>query len=266
MHSRQWRREFAQALLLDILHRPGGCPLRGWPISDEISHAELHAPLPKWRIIMTHEQPNLESVIIKVSIGIGRNLAEAEQSIHVAKQRKDEHRYYNIELYQGRRIHEHHEEDNKAIRSYLRLEDKLRKQDDLEGLADLENLKIDPKTGLLNRTGYEIEVMKLRRAGEYHDRVIIFIDGDDMKRTNESLGYEETDRYLVSIGKALRGEIRTRNEPDKKARNVDVLLNRKNDSGGDEFIIDLHCDYAHAEHVARRYVRAIYRAQQELKK
>jgi len=217
-------------------------------------------------IKMTHEQPNLESVIIKVSIGIGHNLAEAEKAIHVSKLRKDEHRYYNIEVYQGRRMHEQHDVGSKVVSCYLRLEDKLVRQNDIEALADLENLKIDPKTGLLNRTGYEIEVMKLKRAGEYHDRVIIFIDGDDMKKANAELGYEETDRYLVSIGKALKGEIRTRNEPDKKARNVDVLLNRKNDSGGDEFIIDLHCDYEHAEKIARRYVRAIYRAQQGLKK
>jgi diguanylate cyclase (GGDEF)-like protein len=212
----------------------------------------------------------MERVAIKVSIGIGRNMAEAEQSLAVAKARKHEKRVYNIELYLGTPlVQEAHDAQhlgasNPAVRSYMRLEEKLGQQQDKAGLKDLQNLKYDPLTGLLNRMGYAVEVAKLKQEGRYHNRVIILIDGDNMKETNTRLGYRKTDQYLTMIGRALKRQVRQRDNTDKKARNVDILLNRKNDSGGDEFIIDLSCPYHHAEPIARRYVGAMYTAQVKL--
>jgi GGDEF domain-containing protein len=209
-----------------------------------------------------HASPvSLEDVVIKVSVGIGRNMGEAEAALSRAKAKKKEGRYYNIETYEGMPLSCDAPYESQAVRSYLRLEQKLEEQGDIAGLCDLENLKYDLKTGLLNRMGYEVEVLKLKNRGAYTDRVIILIDGDDMKGANSRLGYEGTDRYLACIGSALKGQVRQRDDSDRKARNVDILINRKNDSGGDEFIVDIGCDVRFAEGIARRYVHAIYQEQ-----
>jgi hypothetical protein len=219
----------------------------------------------------------LEGVVIKVSVGIGHSLAEAEDSLARAKQRKPEARYYNIEMYSGESIPDPEKMESRAVKSYLDIEQRLSEIGDSESLHNLEVLKYDSMTGLLNRMGYEVEVARLKNKGEYENRVIILIDGDNMKRTNAELGYEGTDRYLVAIGSALKSQVRSNREAgsdagkkgrdsDTKARNVDVLLNRKNDSGGDEFIVDIGCDYSNAEGIAMRYIDAMYAAQRSVVK
>ncbi len=213
---------------------------------------------------MSFSPSALEQVVIKVSIGIGRNIEEAEAGLAMAKQRKHEGRLYNIEHYSGKPLAHEVETSNKTVQSYLRLEDKLSQMDDKEGRDDLENLKQDPKTGLLNKVGYMVEVAKLRKESKYDNRLIILIDGDNMKQANTLLGYEVTDEYLEVMGRALKRQIRSIETPFNNVRNTDILLNRKNDSGGDEFIIDISCDHAHAELVAKRYVEAMYLAQLEL--
>jgi diguanylate cyclase (GGDEF)-like protein len=206
----------------------------------------------------------LEDVVIRVSIGIGRNLAEAEHSLSRAKQRKNTGLRYNIEVYHGESISVPEPEHNPVVESYLRLEQRLLSEGFQEEISDLENLKYDAKTGLLNRMGYEVEVRKLQRRQAYDERVIILVDGDNMKHANTTLGYEITDRYLEAIGRALKGQVRKEPVTSRGPREVDVLVNRKNDSGGDEFIIDLDCEYQHAESIARRYVDAMYDAQAAL--
>lgn len=213
---------------------------------------------------MTLEQSDLERVVIRVSVGIGRNIEEAEEVLLRAKERKPESRRYNIEVYSGPGMPFPVEVQSDTVKSYLKLEQRLKIYGDDEGLKDLENLKHDPKTGLLNRVGYLVEVAKLRNKGLYRNRVIIFIDGDDMKKANSLLGYAGTDRYLEAMGSALKSQIRQIETPYNTTRNIDILLNRKNDSGGDEFIVDLSCDYSQAERIARRYVDAMYSAQLEL--
>ncbi|MFC1741642.1 GGDEF domain-containing protein [Nanoarchaeota archaeon] len=208
--------------------------------------------------------PDLESVMIKVSIGIGHNLTEAEEGLKVAKSRKDENRHYNIELYRGESLPPPMEERNPVVDSFIRLEQKLRCENLEDSISDLYMLKHDPKTGLLNRMGYEVEVQKLRQRHSYDNRVIILIDGDDMKRTNTRLGYELTDRYLEAIGHALKRQVRQASFTRDGMREADVLVNRKNDSGGDEFIIDIACDYRNAASIAERYVHAMYALQSEL--
>ncbi|MBW2997179.1 GGDEF domain-containing protein [Candidatus Woesearchaeota archaeon] len=202
---------------------------------------------------------DLEGVVIKVSVGIGRNMAEAEYALFNAKQRKHECRQYNIVQYDGTEIIcPPIDTGSDAVQSYLTIEQKLAEQNDKDGLEHLENLKHDPMTGLLNRTGYSVEVKRLTDQGRYNDRIIMILDGDDMKKANALLGYEKTDTYLVAIGKALKNELRQ----DKQApRPNDILLNRKNDSGGDEFVIDISCSCTQAENIARRYVDAVYNAQ-----
>jgi GGDEF domain-containing protein len=207
---------------------------------------------------------SLDDVVIKVSVGIGRSMAEAEAALLVAKARKGEGRCCNIEQYEGFPLFSEEPFESPAVSSYLRLEGKMAKQRDLAALLDLESLKHDPKTGLLNRTGYGVEVSKLRGRGMYNDRVIILIDGDDMKDANSRMGYDETDRYLAAMGLALRDQVRTGVRADVASRGHDILINRKNDGGGDEFVVDLSCDYADAGKIAERYVCAMYSAQVRL--
>ncbi|MBW2967272.1 diguanylate cyclase [Candidatus Woesearchaeota archaeon] len=202
----------------------------------------------------------LETVVIKVSIGIGHNVEEAELALREAKTRKGQD-FYNIVVYAGAPVAAEEVTSAPDVECYLRLEDRL--QDDLSALMDLENLKYDPKTGLLNRVGYEVAVQKLKDRGQYGERVFMLIDGDDMKRANAALGYSTTDRYLEAIGNALRSEVRQSDETGD-ARDVDILVNRKNGAGGDEFVVDIGCSYRNAPRIARRYVRAMYSAQMEL--
>lgn len=201
----------------------------------------------------------LEGVVIRVSVGIGRNMAEAEYALFNAKQRKRDNKMYNIVRYYGMEIVcPQIDTGSDAVQSYLALEKRLAEQGDSDGLEHLGNLKHDPMTGLLNRTGYAVEVKRLTDQKRYNDRIIMIIDGDDMKKANALLGYEKTDMYLVAIGKSLKSEVRQ----DREApRPNDILLNRKNDSGGDEFVIDISCPYTQAENIARRYVDAVYNAQ-----
>jgi GGDEF domain-containing protein len=215
-------------------------------------------------------RPSLDDVMIKVSIGIGRNITEAEHSLAQAKQRKGDGNYYNIRVYGCKPLPAPEPEHNPVVDSFLRLEQRLLSEGFEDEISDLDSLKYDAKTGLLNRMGYEVEVRKLHHREAYADRVIILIDGDNMKHTNTLLGYEETDRYLEAIGRALKSQIRQAQSSKKGSsetdRETDVLVNRKNDSGGDEFIIDLGCDYCHAGNIAKRYVDAMYQAQAALER
>lgn len=207
---------------------------------------------------------SLDDVMIKVSIGIGRNIAEAEEALCSAKRRKSECRYYNIETYRGEPLLPPDLERTRVVESFLRLEQRLLLSGLDECITDLEMMKYDSKTGLLNRTGYEVEVQKLRNRYAYDDRVIILIDGDDMKRANSMLGYEGTDRYLEAIGRALKCQVRQNVFGKDGIREPDVLVNRKNDSGGDEFIVDVQCPYDEVKKIAMRCVDAMYAAQREL--
>jgi GGDEF domain-containing protein len=212
------------------------------------------------------EQPTLDDVVIKVSIGIGHNLAEAEQSLARAKSKKHQQRYYNVETYRSDPLPSPDTEPNPVVDSFIRLEKRLLSQGMEEDVVDLHNLKYDSKTGLLNRMGYAVEVKKLMERYAYNNRIIILIDGDDMKKANSTLGYEQTDRYIEAIGRALKSSLRQTPFTKTGMRETDVLLNRKNDSGGDEFIVDLECPYHQAETVAMRYVDAMYAAQREVGK
>ncbi|MBW2971449.1 diguanylate cyclase [Candidatus Woesearchaeota archaeon] len=206
----------------------------------------------------------IDGVLITLSVGIGRNILEAEQALLSAKRFKGDGRRYNIEVYAGEPLDCPCFQPSPAAEGYLRLESLLMELSDADGLEDLEMLKFDPKTGLLNRTGYETEVLRLRQRGGYGERCFILLDGDNMKQVNSSFGYGVTDSYLVAVGAALKGCVRQVHEDGSEVRDLDMLVNRKNDSGGDEFVIDVGCDYVHAEDIARRCIDSVYDAQARL--
>jgi diguanylate cyclase (GGDEF)-like protein/PAS domain S-box-containing protein len=82
----------------------------------------------------------------------------------------------------------------------------------------------DPLTGLANRALFRDRVMHaLSRVSRGQNVAILFLDLDDFKTINDSLGHAEGDRLLAAVGARLVGAVRSH---DTVAR-----------FGGDEFAI-----------------------------
>ena len=97
-----------------------------------------------------------------------------------------------------------------------------------EANSRLEKLAyVDPLTGLLNRRGLEklLWVEQNRALRETTTTVALFVDCDDFKTINDSMGYSVGDRVITAIGKRLQSML----------RGVDSLAR----VGGDEFLIIL---------------------------
>lgn len=208
-----------------------------------------------------------EKILIKLSVGIGHNLLEAEEALKVAKKNKHKHKKFNIEIYAGPKLKYTDVIPSEIIEAYLRLEKRL--SNSPKDLIDLEILKRDPKTKLLNKLGYYIEKQKLENTKKYtpKNRYILLFDADSMHFLNKKYGYETVDRYLETVGKALSENIR--DSKDRKEKDMlkikDLLNNRKNDAAGDEFIIDLFCDKKYLRQIAERYITNCYEYQKRLK-
>ncbi len=208
-----------------------------------------------------------EKVLIKLSVGIGHNLLEAEEALKIAKKNKYKHKKFNVEIYNGPKLKYINIIPSEIINAYIRLEKKL--SNFPNALKDLEILKRDPKTKLLNKLGYYIEKKRLEKTKKYNikNRFIFLFDADSMHYLNKKYGYETVDRYLEAIGKALSKNIR--NSKDRKEKDMlnsnDLLNNRKNDAAGDEFIIDLSCNRKYLKQIADRYITYCYEYQKRLK-
>jgi diguanylate cyclase (GGDEF)-like protein/PAS domain S-box-containing protein len=83
----------------------------------------------------------------------------------------------------------------------------------------------DPLTGLPNRSRFTDDVAKaaLRNASSSLGVAVIFLDLDDFKTVNDSLGHSSGDELLESVGKRIAGAVR---KTDTVAR-----------FGGDEFAV-----------------------------
>ncbi len=116
------------------------------------------------------------------------------------------------------------------------LEERLRYQALHDPLTDLPNRAL-----LLDRLG-----QALARAARRRKKVaVLFMDLDNFKRVNDSLGHEAGDRLLVEVARRLRGCLRAE---DTIAR-----------LGGDEFVVlgeDLH-DERDAAALAERIAQAL---------
>lgn len=87
--------------------------------------------------------------------------------------------------------------------------------------------RTDPLTGLPNRRAFleRLEV-ESRRARRYERPLsLAYLDLDDFKRLNDTLGHEEGDRILAEFGRALRDAVRVTDLPARM--------------GGDEFAVIL---------------------------
>ena len=105
----------------------------------------------------------------------------------------------------------------------------------------------DPLTALPNRTRFAESLTEaLRRAKRAHWQLgLLFVDLDNFKRVNDSLGHDAGDRLLLLAAERIRGSI----------READMLFRM----GGDEFTVlleDVHGP-EEAAHVAQRMLEAI---------
>ncbi len=104
----------------------------------------------------------------------------------------------------------------------------------------------DPLTGLLNRRSFEQAIERqLALARRYKTTgVLLFIDLDDFKYVNDSLGHAAGDKLIVLVAGALAAAL----------RDTDIIARL----GGDEFAVLLpQADPARAEAVAEKLLQCI---------
>jgi diguanylate cyclase (GGDEF)-like protein/PAS domain S-box-containing protein len=124
-------------------------------------------------------------------------------------------------------------------------------------LADVTAAKVrDVLTGLPNRLLFEEQlnrVLHLDRA-TFGFSAILFLDLDNFKLVNDSLGHDAGDLLLCSVAKKLESCLR---QTDIVARNQSKWSVARH--GGDEFTVLLHClqNPVHAEIVAERIIAAL---------
>jgi diguanylate cyclase (GGDEF)-like protein len=105
---------------------------------------------------------------------------------------------------------------------------------------------IDPLTGLANRRAFlERATQQLPASRRSDDPLAVaYLDLDDFKAVNDTLGHEAGDRLLADVARALREHVRA----------SDVVAR----FGGDEFCVLLPgADLAAARHVAEKLVAAV---------
>jgi GGDEF domain-containing protein len=131
-------------------------------------------------------------------------------------------------------------ENDRLRREICALEEALR-----VALDDVEQLKAlayhDSLTGLPNRRSFTDRFRTMLSAGVKQEFAVLFVDIDDFKRINESLGHWGADELLRELAAALDGLIRTVDvlHPPvyvvgTPAPQSDCVLSRL---GGDEFVI-----------------------------
>jgi len=125
----------------------------------------------------------------------------------------------------------------------------------------------DPLTNLPNRRSFNEQLNRiLKRAQRLgHSAALLFIDLDNFKRINDSIGHGRGDRLLVEIAKRLAGELREDdainyfsddNANDLDARDGNTEIARL---GGDEFTVVLSDvrDVRDVESVAQRVIQTL---------
>lgn len=97
----------------------------------------------------------------------------------------------------------------------------------------------DGLTGLPNRTFFkELLKRELTSAQRYNLMVaLLYLDLDDFKRINDTLGHDIGDILLQAVSKRISGAMRTSDHLARSVEGDDTVVSRL---GGDEFVILLH--------------------------
>ena len=227
----------------------------------------------------SRQDSNIDDAIIKYSVGIGSSFEEAAAALAKAKVNKG--RLDNIVQYSGEKIEDKDFSKNSNAMGYKRILKFLHeKEAGIELLEDHAALAHDPKTGLLNKLGYDTARLELIDKG-MDEGYFILLDGDFLHDHNEEKGYSVTDQYIAATGAAINAMIdSTRNRLDKRTGDRVRLGRRKensrediigmghrlNDSGGDEFLIYLPITHSPsnqkiAQMVAQRVLNHVYDSQ-----
>lgn len=120
----------------------------------------------------------------------------------------------------------------------------------------------DPLTNLPNRRSFNEQLNRILKRSQRHDShaALLFIDLDNFKRINDSIGHGRGDRLLVETAKRLINELREDDIvnyfSDVSAEDDEDLGTEIARLGGDEFTVVLSdVDGPEAvEHVARRII------------
>ncbi len=106
----------------------------------------------------------------------------------------------------------------------------------------------DTLTGLANRSGFHsyLNIAIAQAIRKQQDLAVLFIDLDDFKTINDTLGHEAGDHFLQGIARAFQGALRS---SDFLAR-----------LGGDEFTVIIPCDHrglGEPQAVAEKLIHAL---------
>lgn len=87
--------------------------------------------------------------------------------------------------------------------------------------------RMDPLTGVMNRTGVIQKIEEILKKEPYEQGALCFLDMDDFKRVNDTYGHSYGDQVLMELASRL-----------KILGDKDAVVGR---FGGDEFLIFLRC-------------------------
>jgi diguanylate cyclase (GGDEF)-like protein len=149
------------------------------------------------------------------------------------------------------------DEQGRAVRLAGAVHDITRRKDAEEQVRRL--AYFDTLTGLPNRLLFTEQLLSAMAHAERHGQqlAIMFIDLDDFKRVNDTLGHGAGDELLKEIGTRLSGSIRGLDAVARSGPSDDASLIAR--LGGDEFIVlpnDV-TDAVDAGAAARRLVAAL---------
>jgi diguanylate cyclase (GGDEF)-like protein len=148
---------------------------------------------------------------------------------------------------------EHHEPGHRIFGTIQDISEQRKAEESIRQLAYYDSI-----TGLPNRVLFKDHLnMALHQAKRNNDKVaVMFLDLDNFKRVNDSLGHVAGDQLLKTISKRLQESVRSSDLAARDVSDVDASLARL---GGDEFTIMLSSLHGieHAEVIARRILQRI---------
>lgn len=121
------------------------------------------------------------------------------------------------------------------LQAELRQSEQIRQHELLQEEASKDEL-----TGLYNRRAWE----KLLRAEEErcmqygHPAAVLFIDLNDLKKVNDSLGHDEGDKLIRNAAQVLRDNVRINDIVARLGGDEFVILSVENDETSTESLVD----------------------------